>query len=225
MASMVTTVFKLANVPTKTLLVITSRDAFAKMVRLKNDSNNFNLNYHLSFPKGFAGDDCEMLLTKSSAQIASSSSGAATSFIIVFVLIICVALGFVTIYYRRRFKQLKDSLCVEYNNYYNSSEPRHFDNPVYSTGNTMPTNNTKLLNNFNNSPGHLAKNTNLLKSKIFNDFDCDKMDPSDLYEVPNSNLYVEVDEDKISKASNFYHTIDELDANRKAKSLNVDNCK
>lgn len=154
-----------------------------------------------------------------SAQIDDRSSSLGVSFTVAIIFIIILALSFVAYYYRRKFEQLKDLLYVEYNNF-SSEQPRHFDNPVYAS---MPSNNTKLLNNLNNSVNiNSPKNTNLIKSKLFNDFDYEKSDSSNVYEVPNNNLYVEVDEDKC-KSNNFYHTIDEVDIQNisNSKSLNV----
>lgn len=132
----------------------------------------------------------------------------------IIVLLVIGGALFAIVRYKRKLKNLKELLYVEYSNYSNPEQPRHFDNPVYSS---MPSNSTKLLNN-NLSANTASKNTNLIKSKILNDFEHEKPELGNLYETTNSNLYVELDEDKTSKVNNFYHTIDEIDASYKADS-------
>lgn len=162
---------------------------------------------------GYTGDDCDILETAYSAQVEvqHAQSDWKFSLISIGVIIVFVALLCAIIYYRRRFSTLKELLYVQYSNHRNNSEPRHFDNPVYST---TPNNNTKLLNNLHNATpmNSSSKNTNMIKNKLnFDDFDPEKTDTfGNHYEVGSNNLYVEFDDDKSNKLNNFYHTIDEI---------------
>ncbi|KPM09153.1 hypothetical protein QR98_0076860, partial [Sarcoptes scabiei] len=125
----------------------------------------------------------------------------------------CSILAYVGYYYRRKFIQLKDLLYVEYSNIYagsQTSEPRHFDNPVYSS---MPGfSKNKFLNNFNQvNGGIVGKNINLLNNK---QKDHKIGNSNSIYEVPNNNLYVDLENEhsKVqNKSNNFYHSIDELE--------------
>lgn len=161
---------------------------------------------------GFTGTDCDLLEKEFSAQTNEAHYSSGIPLLVVFCVCVILVATSVAYYYRRKLSQLKEMLYVEYSNY-NNSEPRHFDNPVYSS---MPSNSaSKLLNNAN--ANNSLKNTNLIKSKMhFDDFDQKSPELGNHYETTNhGNIYVELDDDKASKANNFYHTIDEIDTSYK----------
>ncbi len=156
---------------------------------------------------GFTGKNCDQIDKEYSAQVEEHKTSG-FPFIVFFCVITLVITGVAAFYYRRKFTELKELLYVEYSNYTGSAEPRHFDNPVYAS---MPSNsNTKLLNNASTS--NQLKNTNLIKSKMhFDDLEHERPEAvGNVYETANTNLYVEVDENKLNKDNNFYHTIDEI---------------
>lgn len=139
-----------------------------------------------------------------SARVESAKSS--FPFFMIFILLLVFLSFGLAFYYRQRFGKLKDSLYVYYSNY--SNEPRHFDNPIYSS--TSQPSTSALLNNVN-------KNTNMLKSKL--NFDSNNLESDDKsYNSSSNNIYVELEDDKLNKVSNFYHTIDEM--NLKPKRLN-----
>lgn len=156
---------------------------------------------------GFTGKNCGQIDKEFSAQVEDQKSSG-VPYLVFFFVAILISACLVAFYYRRKFTELKELWYVEYSNY-TSSEPRHFDNPVYAS---MPqsNSNTKLLNNASTS--NPLKNTNLIKSKMhFDDLEHDRPEAiGNVYETNNANLYVEVEEKEINKENNFYHTIDEI---------------
>ena len=200
---------------------------------------------------GFTGKNCEMFVTIASAQqIEEISTGSSIGFWLLFFIMAIFATTMFFIYYRKRLNIKDLSYYVQYFNHHSSMEPRHFDNPVYSSTSTtaaaaaasssMTTSSSGLLNNCTHiNNGFSGKNINLIQNSKFNDFEKPSLSSttfgigsssSNHYEVPNNNVYHTIDEEKSKlsdKISNLYHTIDEMNQIKISNNDQrpIDNCK
>ena len=92
--------------------------------------------------QGFTGSDCMTRTTNADSIVAHSNTGASITWgVLVFLVLIGIIIA-VLMYYRRRIRDLKTEIAVEYHaNPSGQPDRHHFDNPVYA----FQTDNSNLL--------------------------------------------------------------------------------